>query len=241
MTLRRGRPTRLACAGLLLTAAVVAAQEAELRSVVVTGRTLSRTLDPTLAASRYSTDYSGNAIKRSSLDGSVVEVLVPDVKGPYGLSFDAGSRQLLWTSSVDEVVQTAPVAGGTPVTLPSSFEEGYAIAVTEGDRRVVYLLDGNQIIKTSQDPQTGAVTRDALLDLVSPDLVRGLALSADGTALYIGDSAGQMSQKLTLATRTLTPLGFETAVLEPSPLPLPSPRPSLLPIKPIANQPELSR
>jgi hypothetical protein len=248
MTLRIDR--RAIAAGLVLClVAPLSAQQADLRSVVVATtapRPLGRTLLPPLVTtSRYSTDYSNNAIKRSSLDGSVVEVLVADVKGPYGLSFDADSRQLLWTSSVDEVVQTAPVSGGAAVTLPSSFEEGYAVALVEGDRKVVYGVDGSQVVKLSEDPQTGTVTRDVLLDLISPDLVHGLAVSADGTAVYLGDEAGQMSQKLSLATRTVTPLVFEGPApqVDPTPPPLlePSPLPSPLPKKPVLLQPEVTR
>ena len=69
-----------------------------------------------------------------------------------------------------------------------------------------------------------------LLDLISPDLVHGLALSADHTALYLGDEVGQMSQKLTLASRTVQPLAFEAP-----------PPPGPLPFAPPAPQPEMGR
>src|SRR5688572_6361970 len=109
MTLTFGRLVTAAFAGLFLPAAPVAAQQQDLRSVVVVSsgtqpRTPGRVPAP-VTADRYWTDYDGNAIRRRSLDGSVVEVLVADVKGPYGLSLDAESRQLVWTSAADEVVQ----------------------------------------------------------------------------------------------------------------------------------------
>jgi hypothetical protein len=241
MTLKFGRAT-VACLGLGLVAAPMAAQQPELRSVVVSSGLVARPggrLPLPLPARRYWTDYSGNAIKRSSLDGSVVDVVVADVQGPYGLSLDSASQQLVWTSATDEVVQAAPLAGGPAVVLASSFEEGFAVSVVEGGRKVAYGVDGSQVVKLSEDPQTGAIAREVLLDLVAPELVHGLALSADRSALYLGDEAGQMSQKLTLASRTLAPLAFEGPApqIESSPLPLPSPRP----IGPIALQPELTR
>jgi hypothetical protein len=245
MTLRFVR--RAVVPGLVLClVAPLSAQQAELRSVVVSSASskpvLGRTL-PLLTTSRYWTDYSANAIRRSSLDGSVVEVLVPDVKGPYGLAFDASSRQLVWTSATDQVVQAAPLAGGGAVILPSSFEEGFAVPLMEGGRKVVYGVDGSQVVKLSEDPQTGDVAREVLLDLVSPDLVHGLAVSTDGTALYLGDEAGQMSQKLTLATRTVTSLVFEGPApqVDPPPSPEPSPLPSPLPKTPVLLQPEVTR
>ena len=232
MTLRFGRPATAACVGLCLAAAPMTAQQQELRSVVISSGVLARPggrIPLPIPARRYWTDYGGNAVKRSSLDGSVVDVLVADVKGPYGLSLDSASQQLVWTSATDEVVQAAPVGGGPAVVLASSFEEGFAVSVAEGDRKVVYGLDGSQVVKLSEDPQTGAVAREVLLDLVAPDLVHGLALSADRSALYLGDEAGQMSQKLTLASRTVAPLVFEGPApqVDPTPPPLePSPRPT---------------
>ena len=96
-------------------------------------------------------------------------------------------------------------------------------------------------MKLSENPQTGEVTREVLMDLISPDLVHGLAVSADGTALYLGDEAGQMSQRLTLATRTVTPLVFEGPAPQVDPTPPPLPEPSPLPRDPVLLQPEVSR
>lgn len=187
----------------------------ENRSVVVNGK-------------RYWAEYAANAIWRSNLDGSQVE-LVYSVNGPYGIGYDPGTGYLIWTSSTDETVQAAPAGGGSVITLQSSFEEYYAIAfkatgqatataVTAATAEMTapssttslsYSVIGNEVVKLTQDINTGAEQREVLLTLSSPDEVRGLTLSADGTALYLGDPVGRMSRKLNIASHGVEWLVFD--------------------------------
>ncbi|HEV8577641.1 MAG TPA: hypothetical protein VGX68_01055 [Thermoanaerobaculia bacterium] len=180
------------------------------RSVVVYGA------DGT--AKRFWADYAGNAILRSNLDGSQVEV-ARYASGPYGISYDPGTESLLWTSSTDEVVQAAPADGsGTPITLESAFDEdGAAIVVVEEDVQLAYGIADSQIIKITQNHTTGDEQREVLVQLSSPDAVVGLALTADRTTLYFGDTVGRMSQKLNLASGAVEPLVFDDGT---QPLPL---------------------
>lgn len=189
----------------------------ENRSVVVNGK-------------RYWADYAGNAIWRSNLDGSQVE-LVHSVNGPYGIGYDPAAGTLIWTSSTDETVQAAAV-GGSVMTLTSSFEEYFAIAwkasgqtatatatsmksktaemaAPSSTTSLSYSVIGNEVVKLTEDINTGAEQREVLLTLSSPDEVRGLTLSADGTALYLGDPVGRMSRKLNIATHAVEWLVFD--------------------------------
>src|SRR6185503_14197483 len=166
MRRRFGRSAAAGCCAAVLVVTGVAAQEGQ-RSVVVTVNGPQQRIGgvPSRAVKRYWADYGANAIRRSNLDGSLAEVAIPDVNGPYGVGFDPTLRQLVWTSAGDEVVQAAPAEGGAAVTLPSSFEEGYAILVDEGDHKVVYGLQDDHIVKVTEDPTTGAGSVEVLLTL----------------------------------------------------------------------------
>lgn len=176
----------------------------ENRSVAVNGK-------------RYWADYAGNAIWRSNLDGSQVE-LVHAVNGPFGIGYDPAAGHLIWTSATDETVQAASI-GGSAFTLQGSFEESSAIAFkATGEAQALaassttslsYSVIGNEVVKLTQDVNTGSEQREVLLTLSSPDEVRGLTLSADGTALYLGDPVGRMSRKLNIATHAVEWLVFE--------------------------------
>lgn len=173
----------------------------ENRSVIVYG--------PGGAAKRYWADYAGNAILRSNFDGSQVEVAFY-VSGPYGISYDPATGNLIWTSSTEEVVQAAPADGsGSVATLESAFEDNSAIVVKDGDDQFAYGITDSQIIKITQNRNTGDEQREVLLQLSSPEEVVGLALTADHTTLYVGDTVGRMSQKLSLASHSLEPLVFD--------------------------------
>lgn len=173
----------------------------ENRSVIVYG--------PDGTPKRYWADYAGNAILRSNLNGSQVEV-VRSVAGPYGIGYDPATGKLIWTSSTDEVVQTAPADGsGSAVPLESAFGENSAIVIVQGDFQFAYGLDGSQVIKVTQNRNTGEEQREVLLQLSSPDEVVGLALAADHATLYVGDTVGRMSQKLDLSSRSVEPLVFD--------------------------------
>jgi DNA-binding beta-propeller fold protein YncE len=159
---------------------------------------------------RYWPDYAGNAILRSNLDGSQSEV-VRYVSGPYGISYDPSTGYLIWTSSNDETVQAALADGsGGTITLESAFdEEGSAIVLPQqGDYQIAYGIADGQILKVTQNVNTGEEQRETLLQLSSTDAVLGLALTPDHTALYLGDTVGRMSQKLNLSSHSVEPLAF---------------------------------
>ncbi len=178
---------------------------------------------------RYWAEYAANAIWRSNLDGSQVE-LVHSVNGPYGIGYDPAAGYLIWTSSADETVQAAPAAGGGVITLQSSFEEYFAIAFkatgqtetaapaamtamaamnASSTTSLSYSVIGSEVVKLTQDINTGAEQREVLLTLSSPDEVHGLTLSADGTALYLGDPVGRMSRKLDIGSHGVEWLLFD--------------------------------
>jgi hypothetical protein len=165
-------------------------------------------------AKRYWADYDGNAVLRSNLDGSEVEIVTSNVQGPYGISYDQTTDSLLWTSAGDEVVQMASASDSengtaTVITLNSSFEDYFAIIINGPEHNIAYGVEGGQVVKVTQNRNTGTEQREVLLTLSSPDAVRGLALTPDHTALYLGDSVGRMSQRLNLATRQVQSLVYD--------------------------------
>lgn len=162
-------------------------------------------------AKRYWADYKRNAILRSDLDGSNVETVVSDTSGPYGTSYDPETGNLLWTSSGDELVhQTSSGEVKTAdATLNSSFEDQYAIVVKGTDTDVAYGVVGSQLVRLTQNRNTGEEKTDVLLQLASPDEVHGLALTLDNTALYLGDADGRMVRKLSLSTLQVQQLVYD--------------------------------
>jgi len=184
---------------------------------------------------RYWADYAGKAIRRSNLDGSNVETVASSVEGPYGTSYDPETGYVLWTSSGDELVQMAPAnsVSGTTTTLNSSFEEYSAIVVARSgssDTNVAYGLVNGQVVRITQNRNTGAEQSEVLLTLSAPDQVHGLALTPDSTALYLGDAVGRMTQKLNLATRQVTQLVYDNgapmSASTGTPTPASKPQPS---------------
>ncbi|MEJ7596669.1 MAG: hypothetical protein WKG01_02065 [Kofleriaceae bacterium] len=211
-------------AGLLAIASLAGCQQDEREDPVsITSQEARRALlVPSVrgaaAPKRVWADHTANAIKSSELDGSAPDVLFDDVQGPYGLSLDVAAQRLVFTSSELEVVQIAPVGGGEVASLETSFEEGYAILHDIGTHKVVYGLRDTQIIKLTEDIDFGTEAIEVLLQVGSPDEVHGLALTPDGAALYVGDSVGQMSQKLNLATHVVEPLYYAGPAGEPDPI-----------------------
>lgn len=183
---------------------------------------------------RYWADHAGNAIWRSNPDGSQAE-LVHSVNEPYGIGFDPATGHLLWTSSADEAVQAAPVDGsGGVFNLQGSFEEHSAIvikaapataaakaetAASSSTTSVSYSVIGTEVVKLTQDVNTGAEQREVLLTLSSPDEVHGLMLSADGSSLYLGDPVGRMSRKVNISSHAVEWLVFEDYTWPP-PMPV---------------------
>jgi len=172
---------------------------------------------------RYWADPQSNCILRANLDGSAREALLCGASAPYGLTYDEAAMRLVWTNSGDETVQSM-VVGGAPSALISSFEDDYAIEAPARDgRRVSYALIGADIVRVTQDPQSEAESREVLLTLDAPLSVHGLALSPDGSALYLGDAAGRMSQSLPVASPQLRSLIFINEVPPPDTRPNPYP------------------
>lgn len=188
----------------------------ENRSVVVNGK-------------RYWAEYAANAIWRSNLDGSQVE-MVYSVNGPYGIGYDPAAGILIWTSATDETVQAAALGGGGVFTLQSSFDEDSAIAfkatgeaplaaasATSASAGVAaspttslsYSVIDTEVVKLTEDINTGAEQQEVLLTLSYAGEVHGLTLSADGTALYLGDAVGRMSRRLDIASHAVQWLVFE--------------------------------
>jgi hypothetical protein len=169
------------------------------------------------AEKRYWADPATNTIRRSNVDGSNDEVVVSGLNGPYGISYDQVTQELLWTSSGDEKVQSLRLGSSLPTGLETSFEEHFAIDLMEGERQIVYAVLEGAVVRMWRDAQTGAEQREVLVQLEDPAAVRGLALSADGRALYLGDSVGRMARKLRLTDRKLVSLTFIDEVPAPPP------------------------
>ncbi len=173
---------------------------------------------------RYFTDYAGNAVRRSQLDGSNVTTLVDGVSGPYGLAFDADAQRLVWTSSGDEVVQSAAPDGSGNTVLESSFEENYPLVTSEGELQVAYFVEGSELVKLSVDAQ-GNEERRVLLFLPAPESLHGLALGPLHDVLYLGDANGMMTRRLRLADASVAYLDYVETQPPPDPVPPPDPLP----------------
>jgi hypothetical protein len=201
------------CLGGLLSAPAALAQQ-DPRVVIVKPSTAAKGASAQRTApvaKRYWADYAGNAIRRSNLDGSNVETLATDTEGPYGTSYDPETGNVLWTSSGDELVQMAPANGATSsaVTLNSSFEDQFAVVVQGSESNVSYGVVNGQVVRVTENRNTGAERRDVLFTLSSPDEVHGLALTPDSTALYLGDLEGRMTRKLNLSTLQVQQLVYD--------------------------------
>jgi hypothetical protein len=174
-------------------------------------------------ARRFWADYDAKSILCGNLDGSQVQVVASNVEGPYGISYDQATDSILWTSAGDELVQMSSASDyengiSNVITLNSSLEEYFAIVVNGSEQNVAYGVEAGQVIKLTQNRDTGAEQREVLFTLSSPDAVHGLALAPDHSALYLGDSVGRMSHKLHLSTRQLRPLLYDNGpVLSPAP------------------------
>jgi hypothetical protein len=231
----------LCCLGSLLSSSAALGQQ-DPRGVIVRPSTVAKgngSRAPSFAK-RYWADHAGKAIRRSNPDGSNVETLASDVEGPYGTSYDPETGYVLWTSAGDETVQMAPANGvsGSTITLNSSFEEYFAIVVPHSgshgsDSHVAYGVVNGQVVRITQNRNTGTEQREVLLTLSSPEQVHGLALTPDNMALYLGDETGRMTQKLNLTTLQVTPLVYDngepmpaSTARTPAPTPATRPQPS---------------
>jgi hypothetical protein len=100
-------------------------------------------------------DHETRSIWTSAPDGSSPTVLFEHLQGPYGLSLDADTNQLVFTSSELEVVQIAPADGGPITTLRTSFEDGYVITIDEGTRKIAYGLSRSSTSSRTTSSATG--------------------------------------------------------------------------------------
>jgi hypothetical protein len=169
------------------------------------------------AEKRYWADPGTGSIRRADPDGSDAEVLVSGLNAPYGLCYDQVTQELIWTSSEDEKVQVLRLGSSSPAFLETSFDDEPGLATSGGDRQVAYVAMDGDVLELSQQLDSETEQRRVLAHLQDPRTMRGLALSSDGRALYLGDTVGRMAQKLTIATRKLEPLTFIDEVPPPSP------------------------
>jgi hypothetical protein len=190
----------------LLVLAGCEARDATPAAQSITEQQQRRAVHVPTADKRVWADHAANAIWISEPDGSAPRMLYPNLPGPYGLSVDVATQQLVFTSSELEVVQIAPLGGGAVTTLRTSFEESYAIVVDEGTHKVLYGVRDNQLIKLTENTEFGTEQVEVLLQPVTG--VHGLALTPDGSALYLGDAVGQMNRKLNIATHGVEALAY---------------------------------
>ena len=183
MKLRFSLAASAGCLGLLVTAAPAAAQPECVRC-------RRERPCPELAVpypKRYSTDYSGNAIRRSSLDGVRRRSVDRGREGPYGLGFDAATG-----SSSDErdgrSRAGASAMGGRP-SCSRAPREGFAIVVDEATARSP-TASAHPYHQCDRGPADRRRAREVPWTS-SSELVHGMALSAARTALYLGDDVGQ--------------------------------------------------
>lgn len=154
------------------------------------------------------------------------ETVVAGLGTPYGIGYDSAAGSLLWTSSDDEVVRAASVDGRRVQDLPSSFEDEFAVVTRRGGLDLAYAVIDGAVMRLTRNRLTGEERQETLVPLAAPKAVRGLALSADGRALYLGDEVGRMAWRLSLATRSLSPLSYREGVAPPTPRTTPAPRPA---------------
>jgi hypothetical protein len=206
----------LCCLGALLLGSTALAQQ-DPRAVIVRPAVGAKVRAPA-TVKRYWADYAGKAIRRSNPDGSNVETLAADVNGPYGTSYDPETGYVLWTSSGDEKVQTAPANayGAETTTLNSSFEDFFAIVVKGSSSDTSYGVVDGKVIRITRSHTSEYEQRDVLYTLAFPEEVYGLALSPDGSALYMGDIEGRMTQKLSLSSLQKTPLVYDNGEPQPA-------------------------
>lgn len=224
----RRQPAHLSFLCALLVSASSMGQEP--RSVIITSNNTGRdelacTQCKAPAAPRAKkrcwADYSGHAIRCSDFDGTHVELIAQDPGGPYGISLDPNTGALVWTSAIDEAVKTAPAHKFARVTnLNTSFDDTFAVTTSEGEHAIIYALIDDQVLRVSINRHTGVERREVLLQVRTPGEIHGLALTADHTALYLGDSVGRMSRKLIFSTHQVIPLAFASDPPPPATTPV---------------------
>jgi hypothetical protein len=206
------------CIFIVLSCAATAAQAAKLRQhrtadlwADATGRLRpARVLvgDPSPQFLRYWADPAANKILRSDAQGGQVEEVAAGLNVPYGLGFDVTAQSFVWTSSGDEAVQKLSAGTQTVATLASNFDQPPVLELaSEGDRQAITLV-GNEIVRVTENAQSGETSVQVLMQVESPEAVHGLALDAEAGTLYIGNAVGMMAQRLRLSDNSAVQLTF---------------------------------
>lgn len=164
--------------------------------------------DPSPTYLRYWADPAMNAILRRDPQSGQVEPIASGLNTPYGLGFDVTTQSFVWTSSGDEAVQKLAVGTTAAITLPSNFDQPPALELPrEGGRQAITLV-GSDIVRVTEDAQSGEVTTEVLMRVESPDAVHGLAVDEEAGVLYIGNAVGMMAQRLRLSDSSALQLTF---------------------------------
>ncbi|TXH64979.1 MAG: hypothetical protein E6Q88_14675 [Lysobacteraceae bacterium] len=158
--------------------------------------------DPPAEAKLYWADATLGMIRRSALSGKGIETLVEGIETPYGVAFDIGAQDLLWTSSGAETVQKLHLASGKVRTLATSFEEPYAIDISTDSEAIYYSAIGNTVYLMHYDIATGQESSVALFEFAEPGPIHGLALDQANNLLYVGDANGRMVHRLDLSNNS---------------------------------------
>lgn len=164
--------------------------------------------DPAPTCLRYWADPSANAILRRDPQSGQIEPIASGLNTPYGLGFDVTTQSFVWTSSGDEAVQKLAAGATAATTLTSNFDQPPALELPrEGGRQAITLV-GSDIVRVTEDAQSGEVTTEVLMRVESPEAVHGLALDAEAGVLYIGNAVGMMAHRLRLSDNSAMLLTF---------------------------------
>lgn len=198
---------------LLLAACALPAQESAHRSVELVadaaGQLRQMPQGPQPANTlRYWTDAAGGRLLRAGAHTLDAEVVAAGLETPYGLGFDAGAQRFVWTSSGAATVQVLASGRGEVRTLQTSFEQPASLELAQESGRQALSLDGERVLRVSEDALSGETRRDILATLPAGTAPHGLALDAQAGVLYIGNAVGMMVFRLDLADGRLQALSY---------------------------------
>lgn len=176
------------------------------------------------AAQRYWTDPQAGTLLRGHAHTLDAEVVAAQLDTPYGLGFDAEAQRFLWTSSGAAAVQTLAYGQSEVRSLQSSFEQPATLEMAQESGRQALSLDGDRVVRVSEDAISGATTTEVLAQLEPGLAPHGLALDAEAGVVYVGNAVGMMVYRLRLADNRLERLAYvdnapPVADLDPEELP----------------------